>query len=86
VRQEESRPLVLAFDEWLEENLAKLPAESPVAAAVNYDLNHTDGLLRFHNDGRIELDANIVERTTPVVLSRKNALFADHDDGTKKQA
>ena len=37
--------------------------------------------------GRIELDTNIVERgIRPIVLNRKNALFAGHDEGAKNWA
>ena len=40
-----------------------------------------DGLLRFLDDGRIELDTNSVERAArPVALGRKNALFAGSDE------
>ena len=45
-------------------------------------MNHWDGLTRFLADGRIELDNNTVERgIRPIVLNRKNALFAGHDVG-----
>ncbi len=45
-------------------------------------LNHWDGLVRFLDDGRIEMDTNSVERAMrPVALSRKNALFAGSDEG-----
>ena len=38
-------------------------------------------------DGRIELDTNIVERgIRPIVLNRKNALFAGHDEGAENWA
>ena len=54
---------------------------------MRYGLNHWDGLTRFLNDGRIELDTNIVERSIrPVVLNRKNALFAGHDEGAANWA
>lgn len=87
VRQEQSKPLVLAFHNWLEQNLAKVSAKSPVAEAIRYGLNHWHGLVRFLEDGRIELDTNIVERAIrPVVLNRKNALFAGHDDGAANWA
>jgi hypothetical protein len=50
-------------------------------------LNHWDGLARFLDDGRIELDTNIVERSIrPIVLNRKNALFAGHDQGAENWA
>ena len=39
-------------------------------------------LTRFIDDGRIELDNNIVERSIrPIALNRKNALFAGSDGG-----
>jgi transposase len=77
VRHIESRPLVTELRVWFEAQLAKLPARSPTAEAIRYALNHWDGLQRFLEDGRIELDNNSVERAMrPVALSRKNSLFA----------
>jgi len=81
-RQERSRPLVEALFAWLSAQLARLPGGSPTAGAIRYVLNHRDGLVRFLDDGRIELDNNTVERAIrPICLSRKNALFASGDDG-----
>ena len=59
----------------------------PTADAIRYALNHWDGLERFLNDGRIELDNNSVERAMrPVCLSRKNSLFAGSDEGGENWA
>ena len=81
MRQAESRPLVDDLHRWFEAQLAKLPARSTTADAINYALNHWDGLARFLDDGRIDLDTNTVERTIrPVILSRKNSLFAGSDE------
>ena len=81
-RQAKSKPLVEALFAWLEEQLARLPGGSPTAKAIRYPLNHREGLCRFLDDGRIELDTNVVERAIrPVCLSRKNSLFASGDDG-----
>ena len=80
VRQAESKPLVTALRIWFEAQLAKLPARGPTAVAIRYALNRWDGLERFLEDGRIELDNNSVERAMrPVCLSRKNSLFAGSD-------
>jgi hypothetical protein len=50
-------------------------------------LYHWEGLTLFLDDGRIELDTNIVERgIRPIVLDRKNALFAGHDEGAENWA
>jgi transposase len=43
--------------------------------------------VHFLEDGRIELDTNAVERAMrPIALSRKNALFAGHDQGAANWA
>jgi transposase len=62
VRQQKSKPLVLAFREWVETQLVRVSGKSPIAKALRYALRHWDGLVRFLDDGRIELDTNIVER------------------------
>lgn len=87
IRDEQSRPLVLSFREWIEKQLTRVSGKSPVAAAMRYALHHWEGLIRFLDDGRVEMDTNIVERAIrPVVLNRKNALFAGHDDGAANWA
>ena len=85
-RKRASRSLP-ALKTWLEEQLARVSAKSVIAEAIRYGLNHWDGLTRFLEDGRIELDTNIVERgMRPIVLNRKNALFAGHDQGAENWA
>jgi transposase len=87
VRQDESKPLVAALRTWLEHQLARVSAKASIAEEIRYGLNHWDGLTRFLDDGRVELDTNIVERgIRPIVLNRKNALFAGHDVGAENWA
>jgi transposase len=87
VRQQHSRPLVEAMHAWLTGLLGQLSGRSTLAQAIRYALNHWDGLNRFLDDGRFELDTNIVERAMrPVALGRKNALFAGADSGGKHWA
>ena len=63
---------------------------SKLGTAIRYALNRWDGLVRYlamrdaclWHDGRIEIDSNTVERSIRgVCLTRKNALFAGHDQG-----
>jgi transposase len=87
VRQEKSKPLVAVLRTWLETTLARLAGGSTIAQALRYGLNHWDGLARFLDDGRIEIDSNTVERSMrPIALNRKNALFAGSDAGAENWA
>ena len=50
---------------------------SDLAKAMRYALRHWPGLVAFLDDGRIEMDTNMVERSIrPETLTRKNAFFA----------
>jgi transposase len=87
VRQVRSKPLVAALKLWFQQRAAELPRKSALAEAVGYALNHWNGLVRFLDDGRIEIDSNTVERSMrPIALNRKNALFAGHDLGAENWA
>jgi transposase len=87
VRQTRSKPLVAVLGTWLEQQLARVSAKASIAEEIRYGLNHWDGLTRFLDDGSIELDTNIVERgIRPIVLNRKKALFAGHDEGAENWA
>jgi len=63
VRQAQSKPLVVALKAWLEAELARVSGKSVIAIAIRYGLKHWDGLVRFLDDGRIEMDTNVVERS-----------------------
>ena len=81
-RQERSRPLIDDLRRVLEVRLGQISRKGRLAEAIRYALNHWDGLCRFLDDGRIEMDSNTVERSIrPLALNRKNALFAGSDDG-----
>ena len=87
VRRERSAPHCEALKLFLEKQLGRVSAKAPIAQAIRYTLKHWQGLTRFLDDGRIDLDSNIVERSMrPQVLTRKNALFAGHDDGAQNWA
>jgi transposase len=87
VRQAESKPLVEDLKTWMEAQLARASGKSVIATAIRYGLHRWEGLNRFLEDGRIEIDTNVVERSMrPIGLSRKNALFAGHDAGAANWA
>ena len=82
VRREKSRPLVDALAPWLRGKLELISQKTKLAEAIRYALSRWEGLTRFIDDGRIEIDSNVVERSIrPIALNRKNALFAGSDGG-----
>jgi len=81
-RQQKSGPLIDALEPWLRTKLGLISQKGKLAEAINYALSRWEGLTRFLDDGRIELDNNTVERSIrPITLNRKNALFAGSDGG-----
>jgi transposase len=81
-RQEHSRPVLDDLRTWLDAQLAKVPRRARIAEAIRYALKLWSGLRLFLDDGRIEIDTNVVERAIrPIALNRKNALFAGSDQG-----
>ena len=87
VRGTRARPLLGSLKQWLEETLGKLSRKSDTALAVRYALSRWDALLRYVNDGRIEIDNNAAERSLrAVALGRKNYLFVGSDAGGERAA
>ena len=87
VRQERSRPIAEALLAWLEDHLGRVSVASDLAGAIRYAIRHWPGLVVFLDDGRVEMDTNVVERAIrPHTLTRKNALFAGSDGGARHWA
>jgi transposase len=87
VRQKRSRPLMDSLHAWLQDCLPKLSRRSDTAVAVRYALGVWDALVRYCDDGRIEIDNSAAERALrAVVLGRRNYLFAGSDSGGERAA
>lgn len=86
-RQERSRPLVDELEPWLRQKLALISQKTRLAEAIRYALSRWAGLCLYLEDGRVEIDSNVVERAIrPIALNRKNALFAGSDGGAEHWA
>jgi hypothetical protein len=58
-----------------------------LAGAIRYALSRWEALLRYRDDGRVEIDNNTVERALrAVAIGRKNYLFAGSDAGGERAA
>jgi len=67
--------------------LSRIPQKSQLAEDIRYTLAHWPGLIRFLDDGTLELDTNPVEnQIRPIALTRKNALFAGNETGAETWA
>jgi hypothetical protein len=53
-----SRSLLESLKQWLEETLVKLSRKSDTAVAVRYALGRWEALMRYCNDGHLEIDNN----------------------------
>lgn len=86
-RGDRSRPIIETLEPWLREKLGLISQKTKLAEAIRYALSRWKGLTRFLDDGRIEIDSNVVERAIrPIALNRKNALFAGSDGGGEQWA
>lgn len=87
VRQSRARPLLEDFRTWLEKSLHQLSPKSETAAAIRYALSRWRALVRYVDDGLLEIDNNPAERALRcVALGRKNYLFAGADSGGERAA
>jgi len=76
MRQERSKPLWLQLHLWLQLERGRVPDGSAIAKAIDYSLNHWEGLGRFLLDGEVPLDNNHCEnQIRPWALGRRNWLF-----------
>jgi transposase len=87
LRQARAGPLLDELHAWLSANLTKLSKKSELAVAIRYALSRWPALLRYRDDGRVEIDNNAAERALrTVALGRKNYLFAGADSGGERAA
>jgi transposase len=87
VRQELSRPLVNEFFAWLAAQAARVSRKSDLGVAMAYMLKRQDGFRLFLDDGRVDIDSNLVENAIrSPAMNRRNALFAGHDEGGRNWA
>jgi transposase len=86
-RTTRARPLLDSLHHWLQATLAMVSKKSEIAAAIRYALGRWRALLRYSDDGHIEIDNNPAERALrAVALGRKNYLFAGSDSGGERAA
>jgi transposase len=87
VRRTRTAPLMEVLKARLTSMLDQLFSQSKLAEAINYTLNHWDGLTLCLRDGRVEVDSNTVERSMrPIAMGRRNSLFSGSEGGAESWA
>lgn len=86
-RQQHAQPVLDKLRAWLDEVLPQVPPTSATGKALNYLNNEWSKLIRYLDDGRLEIDNNGAENAIrPFVLGRKNWLFSASVKGVKASA
>lgn len=86
-RRDRSAPLMNELGSWIARVHPAAPPRSPLGKALTYAINQWPQLMRFLDDGRIELDNNGIERALrPIAVGRKGWLFAGSDEGARRAA
>jgi transposase len=87
VRRQYAVPILQDLHAYLTAMQGNLSAKVPLRGAIQYALTRWAALLRYVENGQIEIDNNAAERSIrALVLGRRNYLFAGSDDGGETAA
>ena len=99
LRQEHSLPVLKEFEAWMRQQTSgaaadgsPLPAgpvlpKSPLGMAISYCLNNWPALLRYTDDGNLDVDNNLAEQgLRGPVTGRRNYTFFGSDNGGRTAA
>jgi transposase len=86
-RQKYAVPLLNSLHAWMVETVSQLDNKSNLAGAFNYSLNRWEALCRYTQDGRLEIDNMVAERSIRGMgIGRRNYLFFGSDSGGERAA
>ena len=87
LRQRQAVLILENLKVWMMEAYSNTLPQSAIGKALSYSLQRWDKLSRYTNDGRLQIDNNLVENAIrPVAIGRKNYLFAGSHDGARRAA
>lgn len=85
LRQRLAIPLLEEMKQWLDNNLKEVLPKSPIGIAIQYSLARWDKLIIYAQEGKLEIDNNLVENAIrPIAIGRKNYLFAGSHEAAKR--
>jgi transposase len=87
LRQAKSLPILEDIRAYLERERPKVLPKSPEGQAIAYTLSNWEALVRYGEDGDLEIDNNGAERSLRgVAVGRKNWMFFGSDNGGRTAA
>lgn len=87
LRQQKAKPIFDDLEAWLKDKLPKISGKTPLAEAIRYALGRMPKARPYLDNGLLELDNNICERSIrPLTFGRKNYLFMGSEGGGKAAA
>jgi len=87
IRKEEARGKFEALHDWLQATLPSIPGRGELAKAMRYAVTRMKRMKVYLENGRLELDNNIAERSVRgIAIGKKNYLFAGSDSGGENAA
>lgn len=87
LRQEKSLPILKEIERWLERESEAVLPKSAIGMAISYTKKLWPRLTKYVEDGRYNIDNNLVENAIrPVALGRKNYLFAGSHEAAQRGA
>lgn len=86
-RLKESLPTIRVFEKWMLDTYPTVLPKSKIGEAIAYTYTLLPRLTRYVNDGRINIDNNLIENAIrPLALGRKNWLFCGNDASAYRAA
>ena len=86
-RQQQSRPLLMELQHWLQTNQPKVPKDSLTGKAIAYTLNQWETLTAYCDHGQVPISNALAENAIrPFAVGRRNWLFADTPRGAHASA
>jgi hypothetical protein len=87
IRRQYAIPILDAFGDWVAHQRNAVLPKSPIGQACTYTIEQWDALRRYCEDGDLNIDNNIAERTVKIcAIGRKNWLFVASEAGGRRAA
>ena len=87
LRKKEAYPVIQLMERWCVDTYTEVLESSLLGKAIAYTYSLMDRLAIYVNDGRINIDNNLIENAIrPLALGRKNWLFCGNDASAYRAA